>query len=77
MLNEKDAELINAFHYALMDECSKKNVACRQLGYKEHGNEQCIWMVSYYWQIHMQRYELFVNVNESNEEFRYGYAASI
>lgn len=73
MLNEKDSELINTFHHALVGECNKRNVACRQLGYKEHGDEHYIWMISYFWQIHMQRYELYINVNENNPEFRYGW----
>lgn len=74
MLTQNDADKIRAFHYALMDECSKKNVAFRELGSKDHGNEQYIWMVSYYWQIHMVRYELFINISEPRGEYRYGYS---
>lgn len=73
MLTEIDADKIRTFHYALMEECSKKNVAFRELGNKEYGDEQYIWMVSYHWQIHNRQYELFINVSETNEEFRYGH----
>lgn len=74
MLDDADSELIQQFHYALEGECSKKNIAFRQLGYREHGDENNgIWMISYFWQIHMQRFELFINVNEKNDEFRYGW----
>ena len=74
MLTQNDADKIRAFHYALMDECSKKNVAFRELGNKEYGNEQYIWCVGYYWQIHNRQYELFINVSEVREEFRYGWS---
>jgi hypothetical protein len=74
MLTEKDSELINIFHHVLLAECNKIGVPCRNLGFRETGNEhQGIWGVSYFWQIELSRYELYVNINELNPEFRYGW----
>ena len=73
-LTQKDAELLQAFHNSLHQECSKIGVPLRYAGHKEErDNDYYLYLVIYRFQIHMEAFELFVNTKMSQDSgMRYG-----
>lgn len=74
-LTQKDVDKIQSFYYALQDDCSKRNVALRQLGEREYADERTseLFCVGWFFQVQTAKYELFVNLNVEDVNFRYGW----
>lgn len=73
MLTQKDSELINQFYNALADKCEQLNIPLRSAGHKqETDNNGNPYVISYYFQIMMSRFELYINCN-AIEGQRYGW----
>lgn len=74
MLTQTDSDKINAFYYALERECNKYGVPVMLGGNREEGDERNgVWLVSFIFQIGLERFELYVNLNITDEDKRYGY----
>ncbi len=74
-MTQDDVNLIQQFHAALQQECNKRGVPVRQAGTHE---ERCprtgdVYLVSFFFQVFMLQYELYVNVNLEDKERRYGW----
>ncbi len=74
MLTENDSNLINTFYHSIIQEFGKIGVPVRNGGnFEERDNAGNVYLTLFYFQVGMQRFELYVNNNVSDVEVRYGW----
>lgn len=74
MLTEQDSNLINTFYHSIIQEFGKIGVPVRNGGnFEERDNVGNVYLTLFYFQVGMQRFELYVNNNVSDVEVRYGW----
>jgi hypothetical protein len=74
-MNQEDERMIQAFYDALEKRCRMYGIPLRQAGTHQ---ERChktgdVYLVSFFFQIMMIRYELFININVTDKADRYGW----
>lgn len=73
MLTQQDNELINNFYNKLADRLEAMGIPLRVLNQHEHiDNNIGVYCVSFYFQVMMTKFELFVNTKMAGER-RYGW----
>lgn len=74
MLTDNDSNLINTFYHSIIQEFGKSGIPVRNAGNREEVDSNGdVYLTSFFFQIGMQRFELYVNNNINNLEVRYGW----
>ena len=75
MLTDQDSELINDFYHGIVEAFGRMGVPVRPAGNHEEYNNQTgeVYLTSFFFQIGMSRFELYVNNNVSDKADRYGW----
>jgi hypothetical protein len=73
MLTQQDSDLVNQFYNSLADKVESMGIPLRLAGQNEtRDNNGDVYLVSFYFQVMMSKFELFVNTRMPRDR-RYGW----